>query len=562
MKFGPRFPRIDDFRTRNETNAPLFYDVRNTTLTLYDATSEDISEHRDSPPNQLSDLEQNALCALANLNPNLTTLRLDYCGRLDDAVIASWNASLPNLTSIDLLGPFLVRAPAWQGFFKAHPNLDGFRITQNPRFDADCLEELMVNSPKLTELRLREVGKMCDDFLEVLESVGPALTYLDLAYPGNAELVGEVAVMGLVKKLGPTLKHLDLSGITTITDEFFLHCLKEHAPNLESLTMADLEEVTDEKIGQFFLGWEKNSGLTSVNLSRNHTLSSLALNGVLQHSGPQLKSLNINGWKAASNESLTMIAELATGLSKIDVGWCREVDDFALAKIQDECDDLKVLSCWGCNRVTPAARRRVSTLSDILSLNVHPCLLASPTFVSLGSRWALLPEEWIVPPTASSNHCTCISSLCSGICCTVRLNKHNMKLRNILTSVFGPSLPSGGTSDKIAFQVHNAINRLINRKPSRSFKVRSTVSCPQYRRPFVATLVIAVEGGVQGGGGRADGVFDVWLSRVVLRDLWWGSCRFWLVQGLIRDLYAKPRVSRQMGMMEGETHSQAHDISH
>ena len=321
----------------------------------------------------LPDLEQNALCVLANLNPNLTTLRLDYCGRLNDTVITSWNASLPNLANIELLGPFLVRAPAWQSFFKAHPNLNSFRITQNPRFDVDCLKELMTNSPTLTELRLREVGKMCDDFLEVLESVGPALTYLDLAYSGNAELIGEVAVMGLVKKLGHTLKHLDLSGITTITDEFFLHCLKEHAPNLESLTMADLEELTDEKIGQFFLGWEKNPGLTSVDLSRNHTLSSLALDGVLQHSGPQLKSLSINGWKAASNESLTMIAELATGLSKIDVGWCREVDDFALAKIQDECDNLRDLSCWGCNRVTPAARRRVSALSDFILLHPHSC---------------------------------------------------------------------------------------------------------------------------------------------------------------------------------------------
>jgi len=122
--------------------------------------------------------------------------------------------------------------------------------------------------------------------------------------------------------------------------------------------MAELEELTDENIGQFFLEWEKNSGLVSVDLSRNHTLSSLALNGVLQHSGPQLKSLNTNGWKATSNESLNLIAELATGLSKVDLGWCREVDDFTLAKIQDECDDLKDLSCWGCNRVTPAARRR------------------------------------------------------------------------------------------------------------------------------------------------------------------------------------------------------------
>jgi DNA repair protein RAD7 len=373
-QFTTPLARIDDLCLRNETNAPLFYDVRNTTLTFYDATSKDIPRHLDSLLNGVLDLEQNALCALANLNPNLTTLRLDYCGRINDAVIASWNASLPNLTSVELLGPFLVRAPAWQSFFKAHPNLSGFRITQNPRFDTDCLKELVKNSPELKELRLREVGKLCDDFLEALESSGLALTYLDLAYPGNTELVGEMAVIGVVKKLGPTLKHLDFSGITSITDEFFLRCLKEHGSNLESLTMVDLEELTDEGIGQFFSEWEKNPGLTSVDFSRNHTLSSLALDGVLNHSGPQLKSLNINGWKATSNESLSMIAELATGLSKIDVGWCREVDDFALAKIQDECDNLKDLRCWGCNRVTPAARRRVSTVSEIAPFHLtHPC---------------------------------------------------------------------------------------------------------------------------------------------------------------------------------------------
>lgn len=317
------------------------------------------------PPNRFLDLEQNALCALANLNPNLTTLRLDYCGRMNDAVITSWNTSLPNLTSIELLGPFLVRSPAWQGFFKAHPNLNSFRIIQNPRFDLDCVKELVKNSPGLTELRLREIGKMCDDFLEVLASSDLPLTYLDLAYPGNTDLVGEVAVMSLVEKFGPTLKHLDFSGITSITDEFFMHCLKYHASNLDGFTMVDLEELTDEKIGQFFLEWEKNPGLTSIDLSRNHNLSSLALNGILQHSGPQLRSLNINGWKTASNETLSMIAELATGLSKIDVGWCREVDNFALAKIQEECEDLKDLSVWGCSKVTHAARRRVSTVSNV-----------------------------------------------------------------------------------------------------------------------------------------------------------------------------------------------------
>lgn len=346
----------------------LFYDVSNTTLTFYDATSEDISVCLDALPNRFSDLEQNALRTLANLNPNLTTLRLDYCGRINDAVIASWNTSFPSLTNIELLGPFLVRAPAWQSFFKAHPNLNAFRITQNPRFDVECVRELVKNSPGLTELGLREIGKMCDDFLEVLRSSRLGLTYLDLAYPGNPELVGEMAVMRLMEKLGSTLKHLDLSGMTSITDEFFVSCMRCHAPKLDSLVAADLEEITDEKIGQFFLEWKENSGLTSVDLSRNHNLSSLALGGVLQHSGSQLKSLNINGWKTTSNESLNAIAELATRLTNVNVGWCREVDDFVLVKIQDECKDLKDLSCWGCNRVTHAARKKVSFTSRIVSM--------------------------------------------------------------------------------------------------------------------------------------------------------------------------------------------------
>jgi DNA repair protein RAD7 len=167
---------------------------------------------------------------------------------------------------------------------------------------------------------------LCDDFLEVLESSS-------LAYPGNAELVGEMAVIGLVKKLGPTLKHLDFSGVTSITDEFFLQYLKEHDSNLESLTMVNSWGIDRREDWPVLLRVGGESRVDFVDLSRNHTLSSLALDGVLHHSEPQLKLLNINGWKATSNESLSMIAELATDLSKIDVRWCHEVDDFALTKV-------------------------------------------------------------------------------------------------------------------------------------------------------------------------------------------------------------------------------------
>src|SRR5258708_35016290 len=83
---------------------PLFYDTRNTSLTIYDGTK----------------LEPPALTTLALLNPNLTSLRIDFCGYLDCAVLNSWSTSLPSLTRLELLGPFLIRVPAWISFFQSH----------------------------------------------------------------------------------------------------------------------------------------------------------------------------------------------------------------------------------------------------------------------------------------------------------------------------------------------------------------------------------------------------------------------------------------------------------
>ncbi|KAG6808909.1 hypothetical protein H0H93_016349, partial [Arthromyces matolae] len=51
-------------------NAHLFYNVANTSLTLYDATN----------------LPPPALETLVHLNPNLTSLRLDFCGHMEEKV--------------------------------------------------------------------------------------------------------------------------------------------------------------------------------------------------------------------------------------------------------------------------------------------------------------------------------------------------------------------------------------------------------------------------------------------------------------------------------------------
>ena len=101
--------------------------------------------------------------------------------------------------------------------------------------------------------------------------------------------------------------------------------------------------------------------------------------------------------------------------------------------------------------------------------------------------------------------------------------------------VFYPSFPSSRAPNNVTFQVHNAIDRLVTRKPSRSFEARITVLRPKYLRPFIVVFIITVEGGLQGGGDRVGSIFDVCLSRVLwgLRE---GPSGLRFVQGFIRDL--------------------------
>ena len=93
-----------------------------------------------------------------------------------------------------------------------------------------------------------------------------------------------------------------------------------------------------------------------------------------------------------------------------------------------------------------------------------------------------------------------------------------------------PSVPSSRATDSIVFQVHDTIDRLVARKPSWSFKVWSVVFCPEYRPPFVAVLIIAIEGGILGR------IFSFRL-RGVLRGLRGRTGRLRVIQRFIRDLH-------------------------
>lgn len=291
---------------------------------------------------------------------------------MDSPALISIGSNLPDLTHIDLLGPFLVRKEAWQQFLTGR-KLISFKITQSPRFDVECLQTLLDTSrDTLEELRLCEVGQLDDAFLEELKgsfsSSGSSeyiLHHLDLSLPSTS--CSSEALIGLLETLGPGLEYLDLSGHDAVGDDLFTLGIQPHTTKIHTLIMSRLLELSDEGIAAFFQGWE-NHALTHIDLSRTPNLSSLTLDALLDHSGSALEQLNINAWKETSQDSLASIAVKARELRKLDVSWCREVNDFVLKEIIGGSEKdlrsglmfLNTISIWGCGRVNGTFPRRVS----------------------------------------------------------------------------------------------------------------------------------------------------------------------------------------------------------
>lgn len=313
------------------------------------------------------DLTPPALCTLAALNPNLTTLRLDFCGRIDNIVIDAWSSALSNLRRLELLGPFLVHSSRWQSFFAAHPKLEAFLITQSPRFDVACVQALVENCTSLSELRLKEIGLMSDEYLSYIAKLGGQLTYLDLSDPGNPEALTEGAVITLMEAVCGSLTYLNLSGNIQLAEGLLFQGIKPHARRLTSLVLSNLYELSDAVVAEFFDTWRDaaepaNPPLHSLDLSRNHELSGKALVSILKHSGTMLESLSINGWKETPQEDLMKIGGSTPQLKRLDIGWCREVDDWVIKEVVDKCGKIEEIKVFGCQRLTEKCPRKVSWL--------------------------------------------------------------------------------------------------------------------------------------------------------------------------------------------------------
>jgi DNA repair protein RAD7 len=220
----------------------------------------------------------------------------------------------------------------------------------------------------LEVLRLREVGKLDDEFLVQIAQI-KGLKELDIAEP-DASCSEEATIELMMSSVGGSLRKLDLSKHNLLTDDFLERGLKPYTRVLHSLVLSYLPELTNTGVADFFQGWE-NQPLTNLDLARNHELSTEALTALMVHSGPKLEVLVINGWKDVGEKALRMVGQHGVELRRMDVGWCRKVDDFVVKNwmgMDEEqqlrgngmgCRKLAELKVWGCNRITARCPRKV-----------------------------------------------------------------------------------------------------------------------------------------------------------------------------------------------------------
>jgi len=315
------------------------------------------------------EISTNELRKIAAILPTLRYLMLRFCGSMTDEVLSYYSTQLIELKGIELGGPFLVTKSCYMQFFEARgPQLEELTITDTFRVDADVISSLVDNCPNLKELRLRQIVKLDNEAVRLLTGL-TNLKVLEISDPG--EDVQDGAVIDVLNSVGSGLRELDLSGCMLLTDQTLL-AIRQCCPRLNTFSLTEAEDVTDEGVAQLFRNWDINPGLQYVNLSRLRKLTYFGIEAILEHSGRALEVLNINSCPLQPN-AWSFWWQEGTKLERLrslDVGFVRSVNDAVVEKLCGICPNLGELKV--------CLFTAMSTIMQALTCNLRKGLGSQP----------------------------------------------------------------------------------------------------------------------------------------------------------------------------------------
>jgi DNA repair protein RAD7 len=313
------------------------------------------SLHSSTDPNL--GLSTDKMEQIAYITPNLSTLQLSYCGRLADQTLETIVSRLHSLKHLILTGPFLVTAATWRSILeKLGSKLQTFEVSDTARWGEECSAALVKYCPNIQVVGLKRIHGLSDAHIRPLAQLRH-LRSLDLSEPSST--VTDDAVIPVIQSVGPNLEKLVLDRCTKLGDStmkaIFAYCC-----NVTHLSLALLENVTDDCVTTGFSRWNDNHGLVTLNLTRCIQIKNTGLEAMLIHSGRTLQRLSVNSLEELTAEVFDMLGAHKIGvcLVDLDVGFIRCVTDAVVAKISIACPELRVLKVFGDNYVTSFAAAR------------------------------------------------------------------------------------------------------------------------------------------------------------------------------------------------------------
>lgn len=331
-------------RLLNSTTFDLFLQPRNDTITVYDGAK----------------LSSDDYIKIFQIVPKVKNLRLRNAIQFKNKVMDHLLATTVELESFSIHGANLIDDERWNSFLaKKGSHLKALKVYHTDgHFGDEQLELLPKLCPELQRLKICHNQKVTDKGIaHIAKLTNLQNLSLELYKPTSSP-----PYVDILNSIGPALRTLSLGTVSRI-DDSVLEAIHENCQNLSKLRITDNEVLTDKAFANLFTNWY-NPPLTYIDLHKcRHVdaasprenpdgigLSSLGFEALMAHSGTTLKYLNIHTCRHISLESFETVfapGKLYPELTKMNVSFCRNVNDFVVGCIFRACPNIKTLEVFG-----------------------------------------------------------------------------------------------------------------------------------------------------------------------------------------------------------------------
>ena len=292
--------------------------------------------------------------------PNVKRLRLRNAVQFKNRVMDHLLGTTVELESLSLHGANLVDDERWNRFFiDKGSHLKALKVyCTDGYFGDDQINILAETTPGLRRLKIAHNQKVTNEGLKHIAKLS-TLEHLSLEIYKDTTSKPYVEIL---ESIGPALRTLSLATVHYIEDSV-LSAIHDNCQRIRKLRITDNEVLTDEGFANLFTAW-LNPPLNYIDLhkcryidaskpqenSDGVGLGSMGFAALMAHSGKALRYLDVNSCRHISLETFEEVFSADKKymeLQEIDLSFCQTVNDFVVGSIFKSCPNLKSLAVFG-----------------------------------------------------------------------------------------------------------------------------------------------------------------------------------------------------------------------